>query len=305
MTNEKTAFLFPGQGSQKSGMGKDLYESSDIAKAIFDKADMCLDIDIKGLCFDGSDDELKKTENTQPAIFTVSMALWEMLKTKGAKGMYCAGHSLGEFSAIVSAGYMSFEDAVKTVRKRGLIMAEADKEGKGAMSALLGLAPEKVKEICDSVDGLVVPANYNSLIQVVISGEKDAVAKAGELAKENGAKRVVPLNVSGPFHSPLMEEAAKEFEKVLDSVEIYDTSVKVISNVSAKEHSVDTIKKKLVEQIFSPVQWVESIQYLYSFGINSFVEVGPGQVLSGLMKKIVKDVETHSVSAMKSFDELD
>lgn len=298
------ALLFPGQGSQSTGMGKDIYESSEVARAIFDKANETLPIDIKALCFEGSDEELRKTENTQPALFTVSMAYWQMLREAGLKGKYVAGHSLGEISAIVCAGFVSFEDALNIVYKRGQIMSVADKEGKGTMSAILGLAPEKVASLCEEDNGIVVPANYNSKIQVVISGEKDAVERVSEKAKEAGAKRIVPLSVSGAFHSPLMKEAAEEFRSVLESVEFFESDVKALSNVTAKEHIISEIKDRLVEQIYSPVRWVECMEYLASQGITNYIELGPGKVLGGLMKKIDSEGVVNSVASLSDYEKL-
>lgn len=298
------AFLFPGQGSQKPGMGQDIYEASEVAKALFDKANMVLDIDVKALCFDGTEDDLRKTDNTQPALFTVSMAFFEMVRAEGLQPAYTAGHSLGEFSALVAAGYLTFEDALQIVRKRGLIMASADPEGKGAMSAVLGLTPEKVKELCEQAGGDVVPANYNSPDQTVISGDKDAVAKVEELAKEAGAKRVVSLVVSGAFHSPLMKEAGEEFRGVLDAYEFFETPVQVLSNVTAQPHVFSEVKNRLVEQMYSPVRWVECMERLTSNTIDGYYEIGPNRVLAGLMRKINKEASVTNVGTLEHYEAL-
>lgn len=296
------ALLFPGQGAQKPGMGRDIYETYSVAKAVFDRANMLLDIDIKALCFDGSEEDLRKTENTQPALFTVSMALWELLREKGLRGEYAAGHSLGEISAIVGAGYLSFDDGLRIVRERGKIMAAADPEGNGAMSAILGLAPENVASLCEkATTGVVVPANYNSPDQVVISGEREAVAEVEALSKEAGAKRIVALNVSGAFHSPLMADASDEFAQLLASYEFHQTPVSVLSNVSAQPHTPETIVENLAKQLFSPVRWVACAEWLHAKDVNRYVEVGPNAILTGLMKKITGETNTLSVYSRESY----
>ncbi|MBI4976526.1 MAG: ACP S-malonyltransferase [Spirochaetes bacterium] len=280
--------LFPGQGSQKSGMGKDIYESSPAAKEIFDTANRELGMDIKALCFEGSEEDLKKTENTQPCILTTSIAFWAALREKGVTIAVAAGHSLGEFSALTAAGYIPFKDCVRVVRERGLIMAGADKEGRGGMAAVLSLDAKVIEEICAGDNGgIVVVANYNSLEQSVISGDKDAVAKASAAATAKGAKRVVPLPVSGAFHSPLMNDAAKEFAGVLAKFTFTESAVPVISNVTAAAHVFPELKTKLVEQMHSSVRWVASMQKLTGMNDSVCCEVGPNKVLAGLMKKIV------------------
>lgn len=284
-----SAFIFPGQGSQKPGMGKDIYEAYPDAREIFDTAGNAAGIDVKALCFEGTEDELKKTENTQPCIVTVSIAAWRVLAEKGFSVSAAAGHSLGEFAALVAGGYLSFADAVKAVRERGLIMAGADKEGKGAMAAVLGLSSADVAAVCAETPGAVV-ANYNDPGQTVISGEKTAVEAAGAKLKEKGAKRVVPLPVSGAFHSPLMTEASKEFAGVLAKMNFTEGKVPVFSNVTAKPHVFAEIRTRMAEQMYSSVRWVDSMAALSAMKPALCIEAGPNKVLAGLMKKCAPDV---------------
>ena len=244
---------------------------------------------MKSLCFEGSEDDLKKTENTQPCIVTVSVAAWRVLIEKGFTVSAAAGHSLGEFAALVAGGYLSFADAVKAVRERGLIMAGADKEGKGAMAAVLGLSSADVAAICDETPGVVV-ANYNDPGQTVISGERAAVEAAGAKAKDRGAKRVVPLAVSGAFHSPLMTEASKDFASVLEKMTFTEGKAPVFSNVTAKVHVFAEIRTRMAEQMYSSVRWVESMAALAAMKPAMCIEAGPNKVLAGLMKKCAADV---------------
>jgi [acyl-carrier-protein] S-malonyltransferase len=285
----QTAFVFPGQGSQAVGMGKDL------AEKYLDQANEILGFDLKQICFEGPEEELKKTEITQPAILTVSVAAFEFLKSKNIPlPVAVAGHSLGEYSALVAAESLSFSDAVKAVNLRGKFMQEAVPLGQGAMSAILGLDNDKIKEICEQT-GDVWPANFNSPGQVVISGKKEAVATAGQKIKAAGAKRIIPLAVSAPFHCPLMQPAADKLKVELDKIEIKNAKIPVIANVTAAPvNSGAQIRELLVKQVTSPVLWEDSVKKMVADGIQTFVEVGSGKVLSGLIKKTERSAEIKS-----------
>ena len=273
----KTAFVFPGQGSQFVGMGKDLEEK------YLDRASELLGFNLKQLCLEGPEDALRRTEVQQPAIFTISVAAFEKL---GNNPAVVAGHSLGEYSALYAAGAISFEDGVRTVRLRGEFMQEAVPEGEGAMSAILGSNRNIIEEVCRGI-GNVWPANFNSPGQVVISGTREAVTAAGEKLKALGAKRVIPLAVSAPFHCPLMQPAADKLAAELEKIVIKDASIPFITNVTADYvSSGQEIKKMLVKQVTSPVLWEDLIKKMLADGIDDFVEVGPGSVLTGLIKKI-------------------
>ncbi|MCY8123357.1 ACP S-malonyltransferase [Bacillus spizizenii] len=296
----KIAFLFPGQGSQFIGMGKDLYEQVPAAKRLFDEADETLETKLSSLIFEGDAKELTLTYNAQPALLTTSIAVLEKFKESGITPDFTAGHSLGEYSALVASGALSFKDAVYTVRKRGEFMNEAVPAGEGAMAAILGMDAEALKKVTDKVteEGhLVQLANLNCPGQIVISGTAKGVELASEQAKENGAKRAIPLEVSGPFHSELMKPAAEKLKEVLDSCDIKDASVPVISNVSADVMTEKAeIKEKLIEQLYSPVRFEESINKLIAEGVTIFIEIGPGKVLSGLVKKVNRRLKTIAVS---------
>lgn len=282
----KQAFVFPGQGSQTVGMGKDL------AEKYLDQANEVLGIDLKKLCFEGPQDELKKTEITQPAILTVSVAAFELLKNKNVPmPAAVAGHSLGEYSALVAASSLSFRDAVKIVHLRGKFMQEAVPLGEGAMSAIVGADNSKIKEICEQTSG-VWPANFNSPGQVVISGKKASVETAGEKLKQAGAKRIVPLAVSAPFHCPLMQPAADKLKIELDKIEIKDAQIPLVANVTANYVTKGAeIRDSLIKQMTSPVLWEDTIKKMLADGITSFVEVGPEKVLSGLILRINRKSE--------------
>ncbi|MEC2181121.1 ACP S-malonyltransferase [Bacillus spizizenii] len=296
----KIAFLFPGQGSQFIGMGKELYEQVPAAKRLFDEADETLETKLSALIFEGDAKELTLTYNAQPALLTTSIAVLEKFKESGITPDFTAGHSLGEYSALVASGALSFKDAVYTVRKRGEFMNEAVPAGEGAMAAILGMDAEALKQVTDKVteEGhLVQLANLNCPGQIVISGTAKGVELASEQAKENGAKRAIPLEVSGPFHSELMKPAAEKLKEVLDSCDIKDAGVPVISNVSADVMTEKAeIKEKLIEQLYSPVRFEESINKLIAEGVTTFVEIGPGKVLSGLVKKVNRRLKTIAVS---------
>jgi [acyl-carrier-protein] S-malonyltransferase len=286
------AFIFPGQGSQQVGMGRDLAEAFAVCRETFEEADAALGASLSSVIFDGLADELTLTENTQPAILTMSVAAWRLLDSLGFTPAYLAGHSLGEYSAHVAAGTLPFADAVRLVRNRGRYMQEAVPVGEGAMAAILGLDEANVIAACrEAADGEVVsPANLNAPGQIVIAGSASAVARAGERAKARGARRVIPLKVSAPFHCALMRPAQDRLEPELRAVEVSDPRVPVVANVDArpKRTSADAVAA-LVAQVSAPVRWEDSVKRLASEGVTTYVEVGPGTVLSGLVKKIAPE----------------
>jgi len=290
------AFVFPGQGSQYVGMGKDLAESSADARSLFDEADDVLGFDLSKICFEGPDEELRQTRNTQPAIFLHSMVLSRLYH--GTPAAMAAGHSLGEYSALVYAGALSFKDGLVIVRLRGELMQKAGEEQPGTMAAVVGLKPEVVEDVCrESVDsGIVQSANFNSPGQIVISGSVSGVRKAMELAKSRGAKLVKELPVSGAFHSPLMESAKNGLKSALDKVQIRDASIPVYANVTARPvQNASEIRILLFQQLTNPVRWEESIQNMAANGATMFVEIGPGKVLQGLVKRTAAGVEARGV----------
>lgn len=287
------AFVFPGQGAQFVGMGKDLYETSPLAKEMFEEANQILGFRITDLMFSGSDEDLKQTKVTQPAIFLHSVILAKTLGGEFKPDMV-AGHSLGEFSALVAANALSFEDGLKLVYKRALAMQKACEKNPSTMAAVLGLPDNKVEEICASIkDEVVVPANYNCPGQIVISGSNAGIDKACELMKEAGAKRALKLSVGGAFHSPLMEPAKEELAKAINDTNFTKPICPIYQNVSTKaETDPATIKTNLIAQLTAPVKWTQSVEHMISDGANDFIELGPGSVLKGLIKKINKDVAT-------------
>lgn len=290
----KKAYVFPGQGAQYSGMGKDLYESNPKARALFDKADEILGFKISEIMFGGTDEELKQTRVTQPAIFLHSVALAVALGEEFQPDMV-AGHSLGELSALTAAGALSFEDGLRLVSARAEAMQRACEVKPSTMAAVIALADDKVEEVCAGIDGVVVAANYNCPGQVVISGEVESVQAACVALKEAGAKRALPLNVSGAFHSPMMEPARAELQKAIEATEFHTPRCAVYQNVDALPHTdpVD-IKQNLIAQLTSPVRWTQSVERMCADGATAFEELGPGQVLQGLIKKINKEVEVSS-----------
>ena len=300
----KSAFLFPGQGSQYVGMGKSFYDSVPEARSMYDEAERVLGQNIAELCFNGCEDELRLTENAQPAILIHSIIALKTLRENGIDSVLAAGHSLGEYSALVAAGALKFQDAVQLVRKRGQFMQEAVPVNVGAMAAIIGLSAEKVRELCDrfsTPENLVQPANLNSAEQTVIAGHKEAVERVSEEAKQAGAKRAVLLPVSAPFHSSLMKSAEVKLREELEKTEFLDLSFPVITNTEADANSKGSkAKDALARQVCSPVRWVETMKYIVGQGIRVVVEVGPGKVLSGLMRRFDKKVECFQTDNMES-----
>ncbi|BDD10236.1 malonyl CoA-acyl carrier protein transacylase [Fulvitalea axinellae] len=279
------AYMFPGQGAQFSGMGKDLYEGSEEAKALFDKANEVLGFEITKVMFEGSDADLKETKVTQPAIFLDSVIRFIVQPDTAPEAV--AGHSLGEFSALVACGALNFEDALGLVAKRAAAMQEACEAVPGTMAAVLGLEDSVVEEVCEGIDAVVVAANYNCPGQLVISGSKEGVAEACEKLKEAGAKRALPLPVGGAFHSPLMEPAREELAKAIEAVEFSTPACPIYQNVTAKPSTdVAEIKANLIAQLTAPVRWTQTVQNMLADGVSEFTESGPGKVLQGLVKKV-------------------
>lgn len=299
----KLAFLFPGQASQYPGMGKELAEKVPTAAKVFAEADAVLGVAISQMCFAGTEEELKLTANTQPAILTVSVAVFRILEEKGIRPEYVAGHSSGEYSALVAAGGLAFPDALKLARKRGAYMQEAVPAGVGAMAAILGLSPAQVAEICKkAADGEVVsPANLNSPEQTVISGHAAAVKRAVELASQSGAKRAVVLPVSAPFHCALMMPAQTRLEADLRRTPFSNPRVPLVTNVDADTISTgEEAREALIRQVSLPVRWEESMRLLIDEGVTTFVEVGPGRVLTGILRQIERSVHCFNVEDEKS-----
>jgi len=304
----KTAFVFPGQGAQAVGMGKDAYDAFENVRDIFQKADQALGMELTKLIFEGPDEALKQTANTQPALLTVSVAYLKLLEESGLMADYVAGHSLGEYSALVAAGVLSFEDAVRTVRSRGLYMEQAVPSGQGAMAAVLGAERDALASLCEAVTAEGSPvelANVNCPGQIVVSGTSQGVQAVVERGKEAGAKRVIPLDVSGPFHSSLMKPAAEQLSATLEGVNLTNAAVPVVANVTAREVTeASAIRELLVEQVYSPVLWEDSVRYLIEQGVDTFVEIGSGTVLAGLIKKIDRNVRVISVNNISALDAL-
>jgi [acyl-carrier-protein] S-malonyltransferase len=299
----KTAFVFPGQASQYPGMGKELSDKYPVARAVFDEADKALGFSISEMCCTGSEEELKQTANTQPAILTCSVAIYRILEEKGVTPDFVAGHSLGEYSALVAAGSLKFSDAVQIVYKRGKYMQEAVPAGLGAMAAIMGLSHAVVMDACKrAAEGQVCsPANLNSPEQTVISGHAEAVKRAVEIASQLGAKRAVILPVSAPFHCALMMPAQEKLEKDLRKTEFKELRFPLVTNVDADtETSGDEARDALIRQVTMPVRWEESVRELIDESVNTFVEVGPSRVLTGLLRQIERSVGTLNVEDEKS-----
>jgi [acyl-carrier-protein] S-malonyltransferase len=294
----KVAFLFPGQGSQQVGMGKELFDALPVARQVFEEADAALGESLSGLCFTGPEEELKLTANTQPAILSASIAALRALEERGIRADFVAGHSLGEYSALVAAGALRFVDAVQIVRKRGQFMQEAVPAGEGAMAALLGGDNETVEAVCREAAslGVVQPANLNTPNQIVIAGGKAAVERAVELAKARGIRRAVLLAVSAPFHCALMAPAAEQLRPVLEACEFADLHTPLVTNTDAEIiTSGKAARQALIDQVASPVRWSDSINRLLEAGVETFVEVGCGKVLSGMVRSIRREAQVLNV----------
>lgn len=304
---KKTAFIFPGQGSQAIGMGKELFDHFKVAKAVFEEADDTLRFSISRLCFEGPDEALKLTENTQPSVLTASIAALRVLhEEKGIQPELTAGHSLGEYSALVASGALSYAEAVQIVRLRGRFMQEAVPVGEGTMAAILGMEPEDVERICQEASSgdVVSPANFNCPGQIVIAGHTKAVERAIALVKGRG-KKATALQVSAPFHSVLMKPAADRLNEALKDTSIHELKVPVVTNVEAKANSrPERVKPLLVEQVSSPVRWEDSMRRMVEEGVERVLEIGPGKVLSGLMKRIDSNVEIGNIEDIQSLKKI-
>ena len=305
---EVFAFLFPGQGSQYPGMGKELAENFAVVRQTFEEADDALSTKLSRICFEGPESDLLLTENTQPALLATSIAFLRLLSAEtGLKPVFLAGHSLGEYSALVAAGSLDFSEALRTVRSRGCFMQEAVPVGTGVMAAVLGVEAEIVAEICrEAAQGeIVVPANFNCPGQIVISGHATAVNRAVEIAKERGIRKVLPLPVSVPSHCSLMTSAGEKLAAVIDTVSVKQLQVPVVSNVEARPYSeAERVKELLVAQISSPVLWESSVKEMAAQGVTSVVEVGPGKVLSGLVKKIDRNLTLNHFDTLDGFKKI-
>ncbi len=302
----KIAFLFPGQGSQYIGMAKEFIEQFKESKEVFDISSSVLGYDLAQLCMQGPAETLNRTEHTQPAILAASIAMLRPLERRGLAAAACAGHSLGEYTAVTACGGFELKDAVTLVRKRGKYMQEAVPEGAGLMAAILGMSREDVEKTCHEAakNGIVAPANYNSPGQIVIAGERPAVEKAMEIAKAGGAKKVIPLTVSVPSHCAMMKKAGERLAQELESVVLHDLSIPIVNNADAKFlQKSSELRFSLIKQISSPLYWEDSIKTLTAEGFDTFIEIGPGKVLSGLVKRIAKDSKVLNVEDVKSMND--
>ena len=298
----KIAFIYPGQGAQKAGMGADFYEKSETARAIFDGASKRLDLDMKALCFE-ENDKLDLTEYTQAALVTTCLAMTRVVNEGGLRPDITAGLSLGEYCAIAAAGGMDDLDAVRLVRKRGILMQNTVPAGEGGMCAVMGLDAGKIEEVLEKMRGDVTIANYNCPGQIVITGRLAAVENASVKLKEAGAKRAMMLNVSGPFHSPMLVSAGEELESELDTVSLHSLKLPYVTNVTAKKvEDIAETKGLLKEQVSSPVRWMQSMEYMIQEGVDTFVEIGPGKTLAGFLKKINREVKVYNISSWEDME---
>lgn len=299
----KIAFLFPGQGAQYCGMGKDFYEGTEIGKAVFDRASELLGFSVPELCFT-ENDRLDITEYTQAAMVTTEIAMMKVLMDKGIKPDVTAGLSLGEYGALAAAGVMSEDDAIATVRKRGIFMQSAVPAGIGSMAAILGMEADAIETVLENIDQVQI-ANYNCPGQIVISGKKEAVEMACEKLKEAGAKRTLPLNVSGPFHSAMLTEAGEKLGQELEHVEIHKPVIPYVANVTAEYVTEQAeVKPLLTRQVSSSVRWQQSIETMLKDGVDTFVEIGPGKTLSGFMRKITRDVRVFNIEKLEDVEKI-
>ncbi len=299
----KIGFLFPGQGAQCVGMGKDLYEKYEEYKKVYDEVESLTGVKVADLTFNSTEDNLSQTKNTQICILTMSLALLKILEAKGIKTEASIGLSLGEYSALIASKAISFEDGVKTVKTRGELMQNFCPEGNWSMAAILGLDENTVTKVCNETKGFVVPANFNCLGQIVISGEKEAVNKAMESMKNAGAKRALELKTSGPFHTEKLEKASKELRKELDKITINNFNHKVIKNIDGKEYKeTDDIKDILAKHITNPVRLEQGIQTMLNMGIDTFIEIGPGKTLTGFVKKSAKDAKIYNINNVETLE---
>ncbi|MBO4293020.1 MAG: ACP S-malonyltransferase [Clostridia bacterium] len=305
----KIAYLFPGQGTQTIGMGKDLYEKYDEVKNIYNKVKEITGIDIAKISFEGPEEELNKTQNTQLAVLTESLAILEVLKKKGIKAEISAGLSLGEYTALIEDGVFSLEDGIKLVQKRGEIMQNYTPNGNWKMAAILGLDEKSVEDVCKKVEnGFVVPANYNTIGQIVISGEEQAVIEAGELAKQAGAKKVAILNTAGPFHTSKLVDCSAKLKEELDKIPINSKDSKVVKNIDGTRYSEnDDVAKILANHIMNPVRFTSCLQTMFDDGVDTFVEVGPGKTLSAFVKRMkfegeISIISLNNVQALEDFN---
>ena len=302
----KRAFLFPGQGAQYVGMGKDIYEKYDEARKIYDKASEISGIDVKKICFEGPEEILNKTENTQIAILTTSLAILEVLKNRGITADIATGLSLGEYGALIYSEIISFEDGIKLIKKRGYYMGNLLPKEEYLMAAVIGLDSTKIEEICKKLNEegkFIVPANYNCSIQTVVSGVKEAVEEAENLLKEAGAKRVILLKTSGPFHTSKLKEAKEAYEKELENIEFHEGNCKVIKNIDGAFYNKnDDMKNILAEHIVNPVRFDKAIKLMNKEGIDEYIEIGPGKALTGFTKKDNNEAKTYNISSVETLE---
>lgn len=302
----KRAFLFPGQGAQSVGMGKDFYEKYEEARNIYDKASEISGMDIKKICFEGPEEELMKTENTQIAILTTSLAILEVLRLHNIEAQIATGLSLGEYTALIYSGVISFEDGIKLIKKRGYYMQHLLPNKKFEMAAVIGLNSSKIEEVCKQIEKtgkFITPANYNCKIQTVISGEESAINEATIKLKELGAKRVIPLKTSGPFHTKKLEKAKEEYSKELDKITFNKGKVKVIKNIDGNYYlENENLKQILAEHIVNPVRFDKTIELMKNENIDEYIEIGPGKALTGFIKKDIKEAKTYNINNIETLE---